>query len=206
MKFRRQYLVLPLIPLVVLCILVLTNPSRSQHAKRFADELGRLEAEHIATCPKCAGSQPSAGPDADDTFSILAEQGTYYQSLFILSYVSDSGLIRAKTIGIGGFVFGPVLKRPLSCPKDFLVMPIPSPINHEFHVTIRTDDTLHVDGQPISKAALLTRLEDLTDKSETKVMLHVGSDVQHVTVIELMDQIGSLGFHQVGMKMIPDGE
>jgi hypothetical protein len=204
MKIRKRYLVM-VIPLVLLCALVLTNPSQSQHAKRFADELGRLEAEHIATCPKCAGTKLSAGPNADDTLSILGEQGTYYQSLFILSYVSDGGLIRAKTIGIGGFVFGPVLKRPLSCPIDFLVMPIPSPIKHEFHVTIRSDDTLHVDGQQISEAALLKRLGELPDKSETEVWLHAGPTVQFIRVHDLLDQIGSLGF-QVGMKTIPEDE
>ena len=204
MKIRKRYLAL-LIPVGVLCALVLTNPSRSQHFARFVDEFQKREAEHIATCPKCAGSQQSAGPDADDISSILREQGTYFQSLFILSYVSDGGLFRAKTIGIGGVVFGPALKEHLKCPKDFLIMPLPSVIKREVHITIRSDDTLLVDGQLISEAALLKRLGDLADKSATEVMLHAGGDVKHVTVIELMEQIGSLGF-QVGMKTIPDGE
>ncbi len=202
MKIRKRYLVL-LIPVGVLCALVLTNPSQSQHFTRFVHEFQKREAEHIATCPKCAGSKPSAGPDADDISSILGEQGTYYQSLFILSYVSDRGLFRAKTIGIGGIVFGPVLKS-VRCPQDYRVLPLP-PIKHAFHVTIRSDGTLHVDGQQISEAALLKRLGELPDKSETEVWLHAGPTVQFIRVHELLDQIGSLGF-QVGMKTIPEDE
>ena len=204
MKIRKRFVVFA-IPPVLLCALALTNPSRSQHANRFAHELGRLEAEHLATCPKCAGSQPSAGPDADDISSILAEQGTSYQSLIILSYVSDNGLLGAKTIGIGGFVFGPVLKDPMNCPNDYLVVPRSTPIKGEFHVTMRSDETLLVDGQQISEAAFLKQLGALPDKSETEVTIHADPDVKHSAVIDLMDQVGSFGF-QVGIKTIPEGE
>ena len=202
MKIRKRYLAL-LIPVGVLCALVLTNPSQSQHFARFVDEFQKREAEHIATCPKCAGSQPSAGPDAVDISSILGEQGTYFQSLFIVSYVSDGGLFRAKTIGIGGVVFGPALE-PLRCPKDFRVLSRP-PIGHEFHVILRPDETLLVDGKLISEQQLLKQLGELPNKNETEVTIHVSGDVQHFSLVELMDKITPLGF-QVGMKTIPEGE
>ena len=133
------------------------------------------------------------------------EDGTYYRSLIFLSYVSKGGLIDAKTIGIGGVVFGPVITQPMKCPKDYVVLPSPSSFKHEFHVTMRSDGTLLVDGKEISQAALLKQLGELPEKGETQLTLHASMKVRSVEVTQLEERIRSLGF-QAAMLTIYEAD